>query len=220
MDFHHQTAWSCHGDRWFHAASTIKVPVLLGVFARDRGGAVQDVLARPRAQPLPERGRRQALPRRRGRDANPTCTRRSGKTMQVSELAQHMIVTSSNLATNLLIDLSGSSTSRRRWTRFGLHGIELRRGVEDLTAWERGHQQPGHRGRAPRRAASDRGGPRTSPPDLRGEMLDILHGRSSGAASRRACPTTRGSRTRPARSRPSPTTPGSSSCPTASPTCW
>ena len=31
-------SFSLHGDDWFHAASTIKVPVLLGVFAAIEGG--------------------------------------------------------------------------------------------------------------------------------------------------------------------------------------
>ena len=31
-DYETHQSWSFHGDLWFHAASTIKVPVLLGVF--------------------------------------------------------------------------------------------------------------------------------------------------------------------------------------------
>ena len=31
-DFEHHTTWSINPARWFHAASTIKVPVLLGVY--------------------------------------------------------------------------------------------------------------------------------------------------------------------------------------------
>ena len=42
-----------------------------------------------------------------GRDANSEVHRHLGKTMKVNELAYHMIVTSSNLATNLLVDLVG-----------------------------------------------------------------------------------------------------------------
>src|SRR5690606_18239289 len=37
-DFDHRVEWSLHAERWFHAASTIKVPVLLGVYdAIERG---------------------------------------------------------------------------------------------------------------------------------------------------------------------------------------
>ena len=31
-DFEHHTSWSLNSARWFHAASTIKVPVLLAVY--------------------------------------------------------------------------------------------------------------------------------------------------------------------------------------------
>ena len=31
-DFEHRTAWSLDAHRWFHAASTIKVPLLLAVY--------------------------------------------------------------------------------------------------------------------------------------------------------------------------------------------
>src|SRR5688572_13180972 len=31
-DYQTRRGWDCDGDRWFHAASTIKVPFLLGVF--------------------------------------------------------------------------------------------------------------------------------------------------------------------------------------------
>src|SRR5690606_25585261 len=41
-DFEHDRRWSLNGDRWFHAASTIKVPVLLGVF---------DAIAQSRFEP-------------------------------------------------------------------------------------------------------------------------------------------------------------------------
>src|SRR3954447_17151675 len=37
-DYETETLWSLRGDQWFHAASTIKVAVLLGVFdAVERG---------------------------------------------------------------------------------------------------------------------------------------------------------------------------------------
>ena len=40
-DYLHRTGWSYHAERWFHAASTIKVPVLLGVFAAIDQGLLQ-----------------------------------------------------------------------------------------------------------------------------------------------------------------------------------
>ncbi|WP_373684529.1 serine hydrolase [Ramlibacter montanisoli] len=38
-DFEHHTTWSLNASRWFHAASTIKVPVLLAVSRRSSSTA-------------------------------------------------------------------------------------------------------------------------------------------------------------------------------------
>ena len=57
--------------------------------------------------------------------------------MQVRELARHMIVTSSNLATNLLIDIVGIERIRKTLEELGVaDGIDFKRGVEDNKAWE------------------------------------------------------------------------------------
>jgi beta-lactamase class A len=47
-DYHHRTGGGYHADRWFHGASTIKVPVLLGVFDAIEQGPAPGVLPRPR----------------------------------------------------------------------------------------------------------------------------------------------------------------------------
>jgi beta-lactamase class A len=58
-----------------------------------------------------------------------------GKTMKVDELAYHMIVTSSNLATNLLVDLVGLDHLRASLRELDVDGVELVRGVEDEAAF-------------------------------------------------------------------------------------
>src|SRR5690606_20625023 len=73
-----------------------------------------------------------------GRDANAEVHAYIGKTMRLSELAYHMIVTSSNLATNLLLDAVGLERVRRTLEELGVKGVELRRGVEDERAFEEG----------------------------------------------------------------------------------
>lgn len=137
-DYTHHTGWEYQADRWFHAASTIKVPVLLGVFAAVDQGRLQPhsrVHVRNRflsaADGTPYRVEVT-------RDSNSEVHEAIGKTMQIRELARHMIVTSSNLATNLLIDIVGLDQIQRTLKDLGLHGIELRRGVEDIAAWEQG----------------------------------------------------------------------------------
>lgn len=126
-------------DRWFHAASTIKVPILLGVFAAiDRGDLLPHsrVHVRNRFLSVVEN-----VPFRieSGRDANSAVHDAIGKMMRVDELAYHMITTSSNLATNLLLGVIGPDSVNRTLKELDVDdGIELRRGVEDELAFDKG----------------------------------------------------------------------------------
>jgi beta-lactamase class A len=138
IDFEHRTSWRLNSERWFHAASTIKVPVLLGVFdaiERGRFEPFSRVHVRNRFISVHDGHAFRVLPER---DANPDVHRNIGRMMMISELAEHMIVTSSNLATNLLVDLIGVEEIQETLARLQLHGIELRRGVEDEAAWQAG----------------------------------------------------------------------------------
>jgi beta-lactamase class A len=130
--------WSRHGDRWFHAASTIKVAILL---------ALADAIAAGRFDP----GSRLHVRNRflsaldgsvfaiaASRDGDRDLHQYVGKTMRLDELARRMIVRSSNLATNLLLDLVGVTAARETLARRGLTGVELARGVEDDLAFDAG----------------------------------------------------------------------------------
>jgi beta-lactamase class A len=130
--------WDHRGDEWFHAASTIKVPVLVGVFAavEDHDLSIESrVHVRNQFHSVVD-----GAPYRidSGRDANSEVHSTIGKTMKLSRLAHHMIVTSSNLATNLLIDAVGLDRVQRTLEELGVGGVELRRGVEDERAYEEG----------------------------------------------------------------------------------
>ena len=124
-------------DRWYHAASTIKVPILLGVFAAiDRGDLLPHsrVHVRNRFLSVVE-----GVPFRveSGRDANSAVHNAIGKMMRVDELAYHMITTSSNLATNLLLGVIGPESVNETLRELDVDdGLELRRGVEDELAFE------------------------------------------------------------------------------------
>ena len=174
FDYHHRTAWGYHADRWFHAASTIKVPVLLGVFDAIEQGRLHPhsrVHVRNRFLSAADGTPFQV---EASRDSNREVQAAVGRTMQVRELARHMIVTSSNLATNLLVDIVGLEEIQRTLNRFGLHGIEMRRGVEDIAAWERDiNNRVTAQGLLQTfRVLEDRA---HFSPELSGEMLDILH---------------------------------------------
>lgn len=137
FDSRHKTEWGFHADRWFHAASTIKVPVLLGVFAAIEEGGLTEfsrVHVRNRFYSIVDHS-----PFRidKSRDSTPEVHEAIGKTMQVRELARHMIVTSSNLATNLLLGVIGPESVNETLRELDLDdGLELRRGVEDELAFE------------------------------------------------------------------------------------
>ena len=135
-DFSSGLDWNVEGDRWFHAASTIKVAVLMALAAAVADGRFQ------LASRLAVRNRflsaADGSPFRiaAGRDANADVHAHIGRTMRVDELALHMIATSSNLATNLLVDLIKVDQAQQMLARHGIRGIELARGVEDDKAFE------------------------------------------------------------------------------------
>ncbi|MDB5898844.1 MAG: beta-lactamase [Ramlibacter sp.] len=137
-DFEHHTTWSLHPHRWFHAASTIKVPVLLAVYEaieQRRFEPYSRLHVRNRFLSVVD-GRPFRVPHER--DANAGVHAARGRMLTIHELAEHMIVTSSNLATNLLLDLVGIEAARACLARLHLGGIDLVRGVEDEVAWEAG----------------------------------------------------------------------------------
>lgn len=162
-------------DRWFHAASTIKVPILVGVFGAVHAG---DLLPQSR---LHVRNRFRSVADGSifrvdpDRDANAVVHAAIGKTMQVRELAFHMIATSSNLATNLLLDYVGLESMQRTFAELGVDdGIELHRGVEDNRAFDAGISNrvtASGLARMLKLIAEERAFSRT----LSREMLDILH---------------------------------------------
>jgi beta-lactamase class A len=174
FDYHHRTGWSLHGEEWFHAASTIKVPVLLGVFAAVEAGRFAPhsrIHVRNRFLSVADGEPFRVEPER---DANAVVHAALGRTMKVSELAHHMIATSSNLATNLLVDIVGIENIQRTLDDHDLTGIELRRGVEDEAAWRVGiNNRITAQGLVAALRLIDEG--RAVSPDASREMLDILH---------------------------------------------
>jgi beta-lactamase class A len=161
-------------DRWFHGASTIKVAILLSVYGEiDSGRIVPQSRVHVRNRFL---NAYDGSPFRvlADRDADSEVHAAIGKTMRVNELALHMIATSSNLATNLLLDLIGLDAVRRTIDRFGLTGLDVRRGVEDEKAFEHGiiNRVTADGLVALLRLIAEE---RAYSPQLSREMLDILH---------------------------------------------
>jgi beta-lactamase class A len=136
FDYQSGCAWQYEGGRWFHAASTIKIAILAAVFdAIDAGRFTLESRVHVRNY---FRGAVDGLPFRvqASRDANAEVYEAIGKTMRIGELARHMIASSSNLATNLLLDVAGLEAARQTLSARGITGVDLQRGVED----DRAHQ--------------------------------------------------------------------------------
>jgi beta-lactamase class A len=130
--------FSLRGDRWFHAASTIKVAVLLGIFrvADERRFRMDDSLhVRNRFISAADGSPFHLNP---DSDAMPELYQAIGRTAKISALAEGMISASSNLATNLLLDFVGVEYARKVLQDARVDGVKLRRGVEDHRAYERG----------------------------------------------------------------------------------
>jgi len=138
LDFDSGLRFSLAGDRWFHAASTIKVAVLLAVFrAVDEGRLRLDDSLHVRNRFI---SAADGFPFRLDSDSDalPELYQAIGRTVNISALAEGMIAASSNLATNLLLDLVGVEYARNVLRDAQVSGVELRRGVEDHAAHERG----------------------------------------------------------------------------------
>jgi beta-lactamase class A len=137
-DLHTGFRFSLSGDRSFHAASTIKVAVLLAIFrAADEGHLRSDDSLHVRNRFF-SAADGSVFHVSSDRDATPELYQSIGRTAKIATLAQVMISGSSNLATNLLLDFVGLEYARQVLSEAGVDGVELRRGVEDHLAHDRG----------------------------------------------------------------------------------
>ena len=125
-------------DKPFHAASTMKIPVMIELF---RQAAAKQLSLE---DPLPIRnefrsivdGSTYAL--RVEDDSDREVYAAVGRTMTLRQLCELMITVSSNFAANLLIEKLGVDNIKATITRLGADGMQLLRGVEDDKAFKKG----------------------------------------------------------------------------------
>lgn len=130
--------WSYNADGSFHAASTIKLAVLLAVYGEIfRGKLTEDapVHLRNRFLSIVD-GHPFVLDL--DHEPVPELVKRVGRTMTVRELAYHMITRSSNFATNLLIDVVGIPRIQAALEELKIEGVITIRGVGDQAAFDAG----------------------------------------------------------------------------------
>jgi len=125
-------------DESFHAASTMKIPVMIELFAQVQAGKVR--LDEPLAVKNEFRSIVDASVYQldAADDSDPEVYKAVGQTMTLGRLCEAMITVSSNLATNLLIDKLGVENIRRTVHSLHADGMQVRRGVEDGKAFAQG----------------------------------------------------------------------------------
>ena len=127
-----------HEREVFHAASTMKVPVMLGVYEAVSRGALrldQPVRVKNEFTSILD-GSTYALEAREDSDA--ALYDLIGTDLPLGELVRRMIVRSSNLSTNLVIELIGAPKVMALMKQIGANDIQVLRGVEDDKAYHAG----------------------------------------------------------------------------------
>jgi beta-lactamase class A len=125
-------------DTVFHAASTMKVPVMIEVLRRAQSGAFsldQEILLVNQFASLAD-GSPFSLDM--ADDGDSVLYAKVGERVKIRELLQRMIVRSSNLATNQLIELVGAANVTATAHSLGAARISVLRGVEDQKAFDKG----------------------------------------------------------------------------------
>lgn len=162
-----------NADTSFHAASTMKVPVMIELFRQvDRGELSLDrgMLLKNAFRSIVD-GSPYSLSA--GDDSDSLVYTKVGQQVPIRELLERMIVRSSNLATNALIEIVDAKKADATAKALGAKNIRVLRGVEDGKAYAQGlNNSTTSRDMAALMAAIEQG--RAASPASTALMRDIL----------------------------------------------
>jgi beta-lactamase class A len=125
-------------DKSFHAASTMKVPVMIELYRQAEAGTLA------LDEPLPIKNEFHSIVDGTvyqlsvGDDSDAEVYKAVGKTLTLRQLCEAMITVSSNFAANLLIERLGAKNIQATTDRLGAPGMRVLRGVEDQKAFDNG----------------------------------------------------------------------------------
>src|SRR6266540_3317686 len=122
----------------FHAASTMKVPVMIQIFRDADAGLLRLDDSLGVHATFPSLLDRSPFDVDKADDSDSTLYLRLGGRASVRELLELMITRSSNLATNILIERVGASRAQASARSLGAWSIQVLRGVEDGAAYRAG----------------------------------------------------------------------------------
>jgi beta-lactamase class A len=129
---------SINEDTVFHAASTMKIPVMIEVLRRAQSGSFsldQGILLVNQFASIVD-GSPYSLDA--SEDGDTALYARVGERVPIRDLMRRMITRSSNLATNQLIALTGAANVTATARTLGASRMQVLRGVEDQKAFDRG----------------------------------------------------------------------------------
>jgi len=127
-----------NGHALFHAASTMKTPVMIELYRQAHEGQfnlTDSIRVKNNFRSIVD-GRSYSLTPED--DSHEALYDHLGEKRPIRTLMRKMITASSNLATNLLVEKVGARNITRTVRRHGADGIQVRRGVEDMTAYNQG----------------------------------------------------------------------------------
>jgi len=127
-----------NADTSFHAASTMKVPVMIELYRGFDSGRFrpdQRMVLGNQFKSIVD-GSPYSLDA--GSDSDSLVYTRIGSEITIYELIDRMITRSSNLATNTLIDLVGAANANATAHALGARNMRVLRGVEDSKAFQAG----------------------------------------------------------------------------------
>lgn len=130
--------FSINADTLFHAASTMKTPVMIELFRRAEAGEFDlsdSIEVENKFYSIVDGSEFQLD---LDPDGDDPFERRVGEMATLYDLNHAMITYSSNLTTNLLIRLVGAEETTQTMRELGAENIRVLRGVEDLKAFEQG----------------------------------------------------------------------------------
>jgi beta-lactamase class A len=122
----------------FHAASTMKTPVMIEVLKQAKAGKFKlsdSILVKNEFKSIVD-GSPYSMDI--ADDSGDGMYKMIGKKMTIYDLTYQMIIVSSNLATNILIDLVDARNANESMRKLGAKDIQVLRGVEDQKAFEKG----------------------------------------------------------------------------------
>jgi beta-lactamase class A len=125
-------------DESFHAASTMKVPVMIELFRQVDAGTLKLDQGIPLVNHFVSIADGSPYALSPSDDSDSLAYTLVGTRVALRVLIDHMITRSSNLATNALIELAGAKNANATAHQLGATNIKVLRGVEDTPAFRAG----------------------------------------------------------------------------------